>query len=350
MLRERLSYLCCPVMTIAIMIGLPCTFAHSQQDVSPTHTDPIHTLNAPDSGRPPTTVPHASPLVTPVDKTTASLASGTASMHLGSGDLLEVNVYNVPELTTKSRVSDRGDIYLPLIGYVRVAGLTPDEAQEIIQKKLSDGGFVKDPHVTIFIAEYTSQAVTVLGEVAKPGPYPVMGEQRLYNLLSAAGGLTEKAGRTVTIDHRSSPDSPITIHLADGLAQTSDSNVAVEPGDTIVVERAGLVYVVGDVGRPSGFLMNNDNLTVLKAIALAGGTNRTAKLNGAKIIRKTPQGMRETPIELKKILQAKAPDQPMQAEDILFVPSSAGKVAAYRGTEAILQMATALSIVAVPHP
>lgn len=268
-------------------------------------------------------------------------------VRLGVGDLLEVNVYGVPELSTKARISSSGDVYLPLISYVHVAELSLEEAQTLIEKRLSDGGFLKNPHVSVFIDEYASQAITVLGEVQKPGPYPIIGDRRLYDLISAAGGLTEKAGRTVTIAHRNTPDQPITVRLAEGLAQTSESNVPVKPGDTIVVQRAGIVYVVGDVGRPSGFLMDNDSLTVLKAIALAGGTNRTAKLNGAKIIRKTSTGMQETPIPLKSILQAKAADVPMHADDILFVPGSAGKAAAYRGVEAVLQAATAVSIVAV---
>ena len=274
----------------------------------------------------------------------------TSSTRLGVGDLLEVNVYGVPELSTKARISSSGDVYLPLISYIHVADLSPEEAQALIEKRLADGGFLKNPHVSLFINEYSSQAVTVLGEVAKPGPYPIMGERRLYDLISAAGGLTEKAGRTVTISHRNTPDQPATVRLAEGLAQTSESNVPVKPGDTIVVQRAGIVYVVGDVGKPSGFLMENDSLTVLKAIALAGGTNRTAKLNGAKIIRKTADGMQETAIPLKNILQAKAADVPMRADDILFVPGSAGKAAAYRGIEAVLQAATAVSIVAVPRP
>jgi polysaccharide export outer membrane protein len=271
-------------------------------------------------------------------------------MRLGLGDLLEVSVFNVPELSAKARVSNTGDIYLPLIDYLHVADLTTEEAQALIEKRLSDGGFVKNPHVTLAIVEYSSEVVTVLGEVNKPGPYPVMGERRLYDVISAAGGLTQKAGRTVTISHRAKPDDPITVPLATGLTQNAESNVPVRPGDTIIVQRAGIVYVVGDVGRPSGLLMDSDHFTVLKAVAMAGGTNRTAKLNDAKILRQTPQGIQETPISLKKILQAKAPDMPLQAEDILFVPSSAGKVALYRGSEAIVQAAVGMSIYAAPRP
>jgi polysaccharide export outer membrane protein len=268
-------------------------------------------------------------------------------MHFGVGDLLEVSVYGVPELTTKARIGSSGDVYLPLIDYVHVEGLTPEEAQQLIEKRLADGGYVKNPHVQIFVAENASQSVTVLGEVARPGPYAMIGARRLYDVISAAGGLTDKAGRTVTIAHRTTPDKPITIQLAEGLAQTAESNVPVQPGDTIVIQRAGIVYAVGDVNRPSGFIIDNNNLTVLKLVALAGGTTRTAKLNGTKILRRTPTGIKETPIQLKKILHAKAPDVPLQADDILFVPGSATKAAAYRGSESVLQAATALSIIAV---
>jgi polysaccharide export outer membrane protein len=285
-----------------------------------------------------------------VGKATTTTDDVTGQVHLGPGDLVEISVYNIPELTTKARVSSNGDVYLPLIDYIHVAGLTQEEAQRVIERRLSDGGFVNNPHVTVFVADNASGAVTLLGEVARPGPYPVIGERRLFDIFSAAGGLTEKAGKTVMITHRNDPEHPATVRLAENLAQTPETNVPIRQGDTIVVQRAGVVYVVGDVGRPSGFLMDNDNLTVLKVIALAGGTTRTAKLSGAKLLRKTPEGVRETTIALNKILQAKVPDVPMKADDVLFVPSSAKKVALYRGTEAIMQSATALSIIAVPRP
>src|SRR5262249_33885096 len=159
----------------------------------------------------------------------------------------------------------------------------------------------------------------VLGEVAKPGVYPVLGEPRLVDLISAAGGYTDKAGKSITISHRNPDTKPVTVPLKRNSTGNAASDITVAPGDTILVHKADVVYVVGDVGRPSGFLMDSENLTVLKAIALAGGTNRTAKLNGAKIIRKGPEGMTETPLELKKMLAAKAPDLPMQGEDVLFV-------------------------------
>jgi polysaccharide biosynthesis/export protein len=189
----------------------------------------------------------------------------------------------------------------------------------------------------------------VLGEVARPGVYPALGEQRLFDLISSAGGLTEKAGRSISITHRNENNHPVTLPLTRNLADDSADNVPVYAGDTIIVRKADVVYVVGEVGKPSGFLMDSGNLTVLQAIALAGGTTRTAKLGSARIIRKNATGMSETQVHLKKILEAKAPDMPMQADDILFVPTSAAKVMAGRTMEAALQAATAASVIAV-HP
>jgi polysaccharide export outer membrane protein len=124
--------------------------------------------------------------------------------------------------------------------------------------------------------------------------------------------------------------------------------VRVFPGDTVVVKKADIVYVVGDVSHPSGLLMNANGITVLEAVALAGGTTRTAKLNGAKILHKGPDGMTETPVQLKKMLRAQAPDLSLQADDILVVPSSAGKILAGRTLEAAMQAATMVSVIAVP--
>jgi polysaccharide export outer membrane protein len=290
-----------------------------------------------------------SPQVGAFDAVTQKDAAITpdSSLRIGSGDLLEFSVYNVPELSTKTRISSNGDAYLPLIDYVHVGGLTVEEAQTIVEKKLSDGGFVKDPHVTLFVDQFASQGISLLGEVAKPGVYPVLGQQRLYDVISAAGGLSDKAGRSVTITHRNQQDKPIVVELARNIADSPEHNVQVYPGDTIIVRKADIVYVVGDVARPSGFLMDRGGLTVLQAVALAGGTTQTSKLNGAKIIRKTDAGMSETPIELKKILEAKAQDIPMSADDILFVPSSTRKIVGKRGIDAAIQMALAVSIVAV---
>ncbi len=272
-----------------------------------------------------------------------------SNVKLGIGDLIEINVFGVPELSIKTRVSGSGDIYLPLIDYVHVAGLTTDEAQELIQKRLEAGGFVRGPHVSIFVNESASQAITMVGEINRPGAYPAVGERRLFDLVSAAGGFTEKAGRIITIEHHGDPDQKAELHLSsNNLAEDTQDNVDIYPGDLIIVSRAGIVYVVGDVQRPSGFLISEDSaLSVLKALALAGGGTRTSALNKTRIIRQSPTGVQEIPVRLKKILYAKAPDVALVKGDILFIPGSAGKAVAYRTADAAVGLTTALAIVAV---
>ena len=145
------------------------------------------------------------PAAEPMSHATVSASTGQASKtddaskniteeatvaKLGPGDLIEVSVYNVPELSSKVRVSNAGDIYLPLIDYVHVDGLTQEEAQTLIQKRLEDGGFVRSPHVTIFVDEAASQGVTILGEVGKPGIYPDTASHKLYEVISQAGGFS----------------------------------------------------------------------------------------------------------------------------------------------------------------
>lgn len=270
-----------------------------------------------------------------------------SNVKLGVGDLIEITVFGVPDLSVKTRVSGSGDVYLPLIDYVHVADLTSDEAQELIQKRLEDGGFVRSPHVSIFVDESASQAITLLGEVMKPGPYPAIGDRHLYDLISAAGGLTDKAGHTVTIEHRGDPNQTEQVQLTQNLADDTKNNVEVFPGDMIFVSRAGIVYVVGDVAKPSGFLIEDTSLSVLRALALAGGSTKTSSLGKTRIIRETPSGVQEIPIDLKKVLYAKAPDVPLIKGDILFIPGSSAKAVAYATGTAALSISTALAVVAV---
>jgi polysaccharide biosynthesis/export protein len=278
--------------------------------------------------------------------TPSNTISGAGLVTFGPGDLIEVNVYNVPELTTKARVSNSGDVYLPLIDYVHIEGLTQEEAQGLIEKRLDEGGFVRNPHVTIFVDEAASQGVTVIGEVGRPGIYPDVMDHKLYEVLSEAGGFTQAASHKITIIRRNQPKT-VHVDLPRNLGDDPGGNIEILPGDTITVPRAPVIYVVGDVGRPSGLLVDNGTITVLQALALAGGTNHTAKMSGARIIRKTPSGMTETRIQLKKMLEAKVPDLNLQPDDILFVPVSGLRIAASRTAEAALTMATAVSVYTV---
>lgn len=322
------------------------SFAQQPGEAQPSQSSPIPSAAQPVS-QAATSASGISPQAKPGDSN-QDKADDRSLVKLGAGDLVEISVYNVPELATKARVSNAGDLYLPLIDYVHVQGLTIEEAQSLIQKRLEDGGFVRSPHVTIFVDEAESQGVTLLGEVNKPGIYPDVVDHKLYEVISEAGGFTPSASRKIAII-RLGLSEPLRVDLPRNLGDDLSGNVEVLPGDTITVPRAPIIYVVGDVGRPSGLLVDNGALTVLQAIALAGGTNHTAKMSGVRIIRKTPSGMTETRLELKKMLEAKVPDIPLQADDILFVPVSGARVAAQRTADAAIMAATAVSIYAV-HP
>ncbi|HYG98829.1 MAG TPA: polysaccharide biosynthesis/export family protein [Terriglobales bacterium] len=271
--------------------------------------------------------------------------SAQTDIRIGTGDLLQIKVFGVPELSEDVRVSGSGDVGMPLIGNLHLGGLTTDEASNLLESKLKEGGFLKNPEVSVFIKEYATQGVSVLGEVQKPGVYQILGPRTLFDVLSLAGGTTTRAGRNVSITHRDRPGEPVTVALSSDAAESVSANVPVMPGDTVVVSKAGVVYVVGDVAKPSGFVMeNNERMTVLQAVAMAGGANTTASLDNSRVIRKGSAGIQEIPISLKKILSAKAPDEQLQPGDVLFVPRSAGKSAARRGAEAILQITTGVAV------
>jgi polysaccharide export outer membrane protein len=264
---------------------------------------------------------------------------------IGGGDLLKVSVFGAPESDQEVRVDQDGNLSLNFIGSVHVAGLTANAAQDLIAKKLVAGGFYAQPQVSIFVKEYATQGISVMGEVQHPGVYPILGARRLFDVISLAGGTGPKAGRVVSISHRDHPESPRSVMLSNDAMESAKSNIEVFPGDTVVVSRAGVVYVVGDVHKPSGVIMDNGtDMTVLQAIAMAEGTNPTAKLNNAKLIRTTATGRQELPLALKDMLSSKVPDLRLQAEDIIFVPTSAAKSAGRRTMEAIIQSATGLAV------
>jgi polysaccharide export outer membrane protein len=263
---------------------------------------------------------------------------------IGAGDLLEVSVYGTKDFDKEVRVSDSGEISLPLLGSVEVAGLTTLQAEQFIAKLLANGQYFNNPQVSVFEKEYSTQGVSVLGEVQKPGIYPLLGQHTLFDAISAAGGTTPKAGKEVTVVHRLDSNQPQRVTLSYGPDGPLNGNAPVHPGDTVMVSKAGIVYVVGDVRLPSGIVMEDSKLTVLQAIAMAQGVNPTASLDKAKLIRKTPAGRQEIPIALKKILASKAPDPELQPDDIVFVPSSITKSVTRRALEAAVQTATGVAI------
>ncbi len=265
-------------------------------------------------------------------------------LRIGAGDLIQISVFGASDYTHELRVAGDGTVNLPLIGQTSVGGRTPREVASDLQLRLSQGGYFNNPQVGVFIKEYATQGVSVLGEVQKPGVYPMLGTRSLFDAISAAQGTTPTAGNKVYITHRDRPDQPEIVKLsydATGLAQ---SNVPVFPGDTIVVQKAGMVYVVGNVQKPAGIAMVDPGLTVLKAIALAQGIAPNAALDKSTLVRKTSDGQTAIPIPLKKMLAAKAPDMTLQPDDIIFVPNSTAASAFKRSLELALQTASGVVI------
>jgi polysaccharide export outer membrane protein len=244
---------------------------------------------------------------------------------IGPGDDLDVTVYGAPDLSGHMRVSASGNISLPLIGYIRIAGLTSSEAEGAIEAQLREKSVVNQPQVSVFVKEYGSSGISVAGEVAKPGFYSVLGPHRLFDVLQAAGGPTERASNRLLISRRGQADVT-TIILSKNPTEMLANNVDLQPGDTIVVPRAGIVYVLGEVGRPGGYVMNaTGGVTVLQVVAVAGGPNHFASAGKTRLLRKTDNGFQEQHIDLTKLLRGKIHDVAVADEDILYIPSSAIK-------------------------
>jgi polysaccharide export outer membrane protein len=314
-------------------------------------------------------------------------SSGPANSNdyrIGAEDLLEISVFEAPELDRTVRVSANGQISLPLLGSSEAAGLTSRELEVVIQELLRRS-YMKDPHVSVFVKDMQSHPVSVFGAVKKPGVFQIRGSKRLIEVLSMAEGLSEDAGDTVVVMRQAQPagttdpvvdggsaSAPalqrkanandgtgtttagpagretLNINLKD-LLNSSDSrgNVLIYPGDVVKVTPAGVIYVVGEVKKPGGFVLKtNENISVLQALALAEGPTRTSARSRVRIIRTDGiTGARtETPINLDKILAGKLPDPILLPKDIIFVPNSAGRSVLYRGAEAALGIGSGLAI------
>jgi len=283
-------------------------------------------------------------------------------------DLLDITVFDVPEMSHSYRVRPGGTIVLPLIGQpIAAAGLSPDQLAADIAVRLKAAQLVSDPRVTVEVRESRVNAIAVTGAVKKPQIYPVFGSTTLLDVLAQAEGLADDAGGIALVTRGVSAETtdggpsspratnenvsePIVVDLK-RLMQTNDPrlNLALYPGDRVTIERAGVVYVVGAVNRPGGFVLTSEHepMTVLKAIALAENLKPTAIANKAMIIRPKPasSGVQEqTPVKLKDILAGSAPDRPLTADEILFVPDSTTQRALRRAAEAAVQITTGVII------
>ena len=287
--------------------------------------------------------PQAPQTQSPANVEKASPTEATSStLVLGPGDELDVTVYGAPDLSGHTRVSSDGNISIPLIGYVRVGGLSSSEAEAEIEAQLRQHLIVNDPQVSVYAKEFTSSGISVAGEVAKPGFYSALGPHRLFDVLQAAGGLSERASGSVTISHKGDVENPVKVEISQDPAEVVQSNIELHPGDTVFAAKAPMVYVLGEVNKPGGYILNSTGaMTVLRVVAAAGGPTHAAAVGGTKMVRRTPNGLRELPVPLKAILRGKTADMPLSADDILFVPSSRLKTAVALTTVVATSAATA---------
>ena len=271
-----------------------------------------------------------------------------ARVMLGPGDHLEISVFDTPEMTQNVRVDSDGKITLALIGEIAVRGMSPDKLAGVITRKLVDGNFMKDPQVSVFVLEYAGQMAYVSGEVTRPGAYALLRSHRLLDLLSVAGGLTSHAGNAVTIVRGDNGAQHILVDLSD--KDANRSNPEILPGDSITVAQTGIVYVLGDVSRPGGFLLDRrTKLSVVQAVALAEGTKSSAALTKALLIRTTQGNRQVTPLDLKTMLKSQSPDVILDAGDIVFVPGSVTRGMGKTSLEVIMSSA-GLAAVYAAHP
>ncbi len=274
---------------------------------------------------------------------------GTAmALPIAVGDFLDVSEFHMPEFHSAVRVAADGTVLLPLVGQVKLNGMTERQASGAIDQALVDGGMLLHPQATVLVTNAAGQDVSVMGEVARPGVYPYTAHHRLLDLIAAASGLSPNAGRLVSVFHREDPHTGHPVILdAGGIDAKGDHNPELEPGDTVMVSRAGLVYVIGDVIRPGGFAVDPaQGLTVVQAVSLAWGASPNAAASKAILIRDQAGGRTLTTLNLRRMIRGQDPDQPVRDRDILFVPDSMAKDLMNKGLESAIQSAIGVAIYA----
>jgi len=276
---------------------------------------------------------------------------------LGPGDQITIHVVSLEEISDKPISIDlSGSIHLPMVGQIPVSGLTIEQVGSEIAKRLET--YVKHPDVSVTITEFRSQPVSVIGAVKNPGVQQVQGRKTLLEMLSLAGGVdTITAGSSLKIIRRlewgpiplpnakNDPTNQFSIAQVNikSLLEASkpEENIPVQPYDVISVPRGETIYVIGEVLKPGGFVLNDaEQVTVLQALSMAGGADKMAQPQHARLLRRVPGAASRTeiPIKLNEILDGKTADVRMQAEDILFVPNSVPKRAAVRAIETAIQL------------
>jgi polysaccharide export outer membrane protein len=281
---------------------------------------------------------------------------------LGPEDQVTIRVLEAEEIDNRPvRVDFSGYIRLPMVGRIRAGGLTIDQLETELVRELKK--YIKEPQVAVSITEFRSQPVSLLGAVRNPGVHQVQGRKTLLEMISMAGGIDAEAGHSIKITRRKEfGPIPLKTAAADETggytvadvdlasileARNPQENIEVKPYDVITIPRGQLVYVMGQVRRPGGFVLRQrETLSALQALALAEGLDRAASPQNARILRSSDGTAQRTEIfvDLRKILQGKSGDVPLQPNDVLFVPNSVPKSALIRGLEAALQVGTGLAI------
>jgi polysaccharide export outer membrane protein len=249
------------------------------------------------------------------------------SYSIGPKDLLTINVFEVPELNITVRVSEDGSIVTPLLGNINVAGLTRFQLEKKLVKLL-EKNYLKSAQVTVFIKEYQSKLVSVIGAVKNPGNYELVGRQTLLQMISIAGGLTEAASDRIVIirQYKNGKSASLVINLDELMLKGNPKlNIPLQAADiiNISVERYLDIYVFGQVKKPGHIKMKKDgNVTLLRVIAQAGGFSERARKSSVLIKRKVNGKEMKIKINVKKILRGKRKDFILENNDIVHVPES----------------------------
>ena len=287
--------------------------------------------------------------------------ASSTSYVLGPEDQITVRVFAADDIPDKPvQIDNDGTVTLPMIGQVHAAGLTVEQLQANLVTAYKK--YFKDPQVTVQVNDFRSQPVSVAGNVNTPGVVQLKGNRNLMEVLGQAGGLRPDAGDSVLITRNLSegpipvagaftdPTGKYSVAHIDVRAVMSgkdpEGNIMIKPHDVITVARARMVYVLGNVTRPGGYVMtDNETMSVTQAIAVAGGWDKTARLSQAKVLRADGGAERESiPLDVKKIMENKSPDLQLKPDDILYVPNSMGKQIGARGLEAAIGLGTGVLI------
>jgi polysaccharide export outer membrane protein len=247
---------------------------------------------------------------------TAGVFAAEASEVIGPGDTVRISVFQNPDLTIETRVSQRGTITFPLLGEVRLAGLTPSQAETLIARNLKEGKLVLNPQVNVSVTQLRSRQVSVLGQVVKPGRYPLdEASVRLTDILAMAGGVTPTGSDTVTvITERDGKPQKIDVDIP-GMFRSGDlsRNLGIASGDTIFVQRAPVFYIYGEVQHAGSYRIEA-NMTLMQALALGGGLTLRGTQSGLRVHRRDAKGEIQT-------LEPALTD-PVLADDVIYVKES----------------------------